>query len=268
MDSQQELIDAAKKEIRALEARAAKLEAEVRELEEELHPFRQDYDNVIQPLVDRLDAVKAAIEELEREVAAADGAAPQADAVPGWTPPPEYVPMWEQYQRAWRSEAADDLPQTKVRPRMDADGDEAKLKQLYRKLARRFHPDLADEDNRERYTHLMSLINEAYGNHDLDALRALDEQPDGASVEAPLSVLTLRQLNRQRAELRDKIDQLRAERNDLLHGELMNLKVQAALARGQGRDLLREMADDLRRDFTEHMAKLDALRLRNNEHAG
>ena len=60
----------------------------------------------------------------------------------------------------------------------------ALLKQLYRRLARRFHPDLVlDETDRAYRTDMMMAINAAYAAGDLDALERLANEPDTISYE-------------------------------------------------------------------------------------
>jgi hypothetical protein len=55
----------------------------------------------------------------------------------------------------------------------------AELKALYRTAARRFHPDLAEDDaDRERRTELMARVNAAYGARDADVLRHILDSPD------------------------------------------------------------------------------------------
>ncbi len=59
--------------------------------------------------------------------------------------------------------------------------DAAELKSLYRRLARRYHPDLArDEDGQVRAANLMVRINALYRAADLAGLRALADQALGA----------------------------------------------------------------------------------------
>ena len=64
----------------------------------------------------------------------------------------------------------------------------AALKQLYRRLARRFHPDLAlDETDRAYRTDLMMAINAAYTAGNLEELERLAQEPDSIS-RAPQSI--------------------------------------------------------------------------------
>ena len=62
---------------------------------------------------------------------------------------------------------------------------EEQIKNLFRELARRFHPDLTSDPEEKKWREeVMTRVNQAYANRDLKALRALAEQPD-RQVDAP-----------------------------------------------------------------------------------
>ncbi len=61
---------------------------------------------------------------------------------------------------------------------------EAELKAIYRRLARRYHPDLArTEDERLQAGHMMARINNLYRARDLERLAALEEQTKGGELD-------------------------------------------------------------------------------------
>jgi len=133
------------------------------------------------------------------------------------------------------------------------------LKRLYRDLARRFHPDLGgDQKERDRRTAIMSQINAAYTAGDLDALQALAD--DSSDPNAPLSALTLRSLRKQLDELDAQIGRLTSERDELLYGATMKLKLDDKLARLKGRDLLAEMRAQMQHEYDVLLAQLDEMR--------
>ncbi len=74
---------------------------------------------------------------------------------------------------------------------------ERKIRDLFRRLAKQYHPDLAsDEDQKKRHEEIMAEINNAYMAKDLEALEALEKtrsNPSGipTSPEAELAHLTL-----------------------------------------------------------------------------
>ncbi len=288
-------IEQLKAEIDQLELVLFKLEAEVLDLERELDDFTAQYDRVIQPLVDRLDIVKGAIEELENPPAPPAGNAP-ADF--GWTPPPGYRSVEEQFRETWKKPAADDstprlesswtpdrdyvpveeqFRRTWRRPPKDKKSSDSsttgktympsgslspdELKRIYRQLVRRYHPDLTtDPAERERRNTLMADINAAYSQQDADALQALANQPDEVSLDQPLAAMQLRQLRQVRDQLTRRIAQLRLNRTELMHSDLMELKIKASLAARENRDLLREMAAQLEQEYSACLRRLDELR--------
>jgi hypothetical protein len=242
---------------------ASKLEAEIADLERELDDFRAQYERVIRPVEGLLDAVKAAIEELEDQWRKAYFA--DAQPLESWTQPGEYESVESQYKRVWGSPSSPPSQQTSADPKpldSEAEGDsEALLKRLFRALARRYHPDYAtDEADRAYRTRLMAMINEAYAAHDTATLQTLMNQDEHVSADVPLAVLHLRDLKQSAAALERRIAALESERSALLHSEMMQLKVEYKLARLKGRELLREMATQLEQDYWEQVAHLDQLR--------
>jgi hypothetical protein len=243
-------------EVARQQAALTELEAEVTELERELVEFQQRYERLLAPVAARLRAVKEAIEELEhrRYMDKLMGAAPPVD---GPAAPTNYIPVEEQYRRAWEKKPVDDVQPVKSR----RPPPESHLKNLYRYLARRFHPDLAgDEADRERRNRLMAMINEAYDNGDADLLRFLSDQPFAADTAESLDMLRLRQLQHTSNDLARRIEEAERARAGLMHNDLMRLKVEEKLARRKGRDLLRDMSEQMEQEYWERVAQLEALR--------
>lgn len=245
------------------QAEASKLEAEIGAMERELVEFNSRYERLIAPARALLDAVQAAIEEIEHQ----RHAALYADARPleSWTQPGDYVPVEEQYERVWGKGAQTPLEQPSAEPRprdSNLDGDpETRLKHLFRALARRYHPDFAvDAADRDYRTRLMAMINEAYAERDVATLQTLMDQPAGVSADVPLAVLRLRDLKQSLDALERRVSSLTADRTALLHSDVMRLKVEQKLAAAQGRDLLGEIADQLEQEYWNQVARLDELR--------
>lgn len=257
MDDIQRQIEQARAEVARHEAKLVKLETEIIELERELDEFRQRYNRVIQPITNRLQAVKDALAEMEKRRRAAD------DEAQPYTPPPGYEPIDEQYRRA--QEARYENHEFSHRKPKRSENDEARLKNLYRQLARKFHPDFAQDDaDREHRTRLMVMINDAYTQRDWEALRALEEATAAnpqTAAQVPLAALHLRQLRRQCGELATQVADLEYQRSTLLHNNLMDLKIEEKLAKLHGRDLLREMAGRLENEYRYYMTRLDQLRV-------
>jgi DNA repair exonuclease SbcCD ATPase subunit len=252
----QEKIDQLRTEIQRREGELVRIQAEVTKLGRELDEFQERYDRIVGVAQTRLDAVKAAIEELneERRLSQIGDTNPLRSS---WVPPDDYVPVEEQYRRAWTkpSPSASQPPSSSyVEDRTDI------VKRIYRDLARRFHPDLASNDaERARRTEIMNHINEAYQAQDLETLELVAAQKD-AKDDSPLAALTLRQLRKKRDSLLDEIEELKRERDSLNNNKMMRLKSEEKMAKMRGRDLLRDMAQEIDTEYFRQMQRLDDLR--------
>lgn len=252
-------------ELRALHAEieqkqetVARLEQERTDLELELAAFEVAYDAEVKPLQDELDAVNRHIEEyearhqlvrlygnqlgpiqLEAEVDLRLG----KSSTPTLTQdaPGAYLrDKWENVPPAVMADAA-----TK-----------SELKSLYRELAKRFHPDLAAEGpEREARTAHMAEINDAYARGDLASLRRAASE-SGSQPKLPP---TLAELLAERDRLDALIVKLRQDIAELNRDPLMVLKIDAALARHSGHDLLAEMAIGVHVKLVERRGTLERL---------
>jgi hypothetical protein len=129
-------------------------------------------------------------------------------------------------------------------PRLSSD-EQKEMKDLYRRLAKAFHPDLAqNESDRENGARLMAEINDAYARGDVAHLRLIAEreQPFAADANEILSQ-RIERLTRQRAVLDETIARLQEQLRRLENSEFALLKREAAAS---GRDLLSEIAAKLK----------------------
>lgn len=143
----------------------------------------------------------------------------------------------------------------------------AELRQLYRQLARRFHPDLAlDEEARARRTVVMMSINAAYSAGDLGQLKQIALEPDislGIVLsDEELAVSLAREIERCRRRLAEIENELAALER---HESTMLLR-RSERAAAEGRDLLDELAQDLRRRISEKMVERDVLQTQLEEY--
>lgn len=134
------------------------------------------------------------------------------------------------------------------------------LQNLYRKLAKRYHPDKAiDTKEQDRREQLMPLINRAYHEHDLQTLERLSLgqtepgicEKTAAEKRAGLQA-ELRSLNRAASELRLEINRLKT-------GRTYQLKQQVENAKKAGTDLLSGLAKDLERKVKASRSRLASL---------
>ncbi len=135
------------------------------------------------------------------------------------------------------------------------------IKELYRKLARRYHPDLAGEQADQNRLHAQMVeINRMYAQGNLRGLMNLAgltlpfwrDIPESKPVKAPLPEDDLAGTLAELSRARDEINQLR-----WLPSVQLSLKVK--LRRHEGRDLLKEMAADLRYRLQRKQAMRDYL---------
>ncbi|MFN8373371.1 MAG: hypothetical protein U0694_10925 [Anaerolineae bacterium] len=272
MEDARQQIAALKTEISQFQGKLTTLETDITELQRELDEFRQRYDKVVRPVARRLEVALDAIEELRKERHLRSHVQHVRPMESSWSPPPDYVPVETQFYKVWiepkQNPAFFDpppppAPKTVITPNADP---RTSLKKLYRLLARRYHPDFALDDADRLYRNrMMVLINDAYAEKDLDALVALADKDGVASPEIPLTVLHLRRLEAERNELAWQCSRLQGKYDDLLHCEMMRLKIDAALAQSRGRDLLQEMADRMEDEYWDCMARLDDLRRAVND---
>ncbi|MCX5846265.1 MAG: J domain-containing protein [Deltaproteobacteria bacterium] len=122
------------------------------------------------------------------------------------------------------------------------------LKQLYRDLAKKVHPDLApDEQARERRHRFMQEINKAYAERNEERLRSLlnewESSPDSVSGEGTGAELI--RIIRQLALVRARIEAIGKEMETLKETELYSLKLRVDEAQDAGRELLSEMAHEV-----------------------
>ena len=119
------------------------------------------------------------------------------------------------------------------------------LRNLYREVARRIHPDLATDDaDRAKRQKLMAEANHAYENGDEAKLRAILEEYEsspesvlgqGTGVDLVRIIRKIAQVKRRLVQIQTEIEQVRAS-------DLFNLKMKVDEGSKQGRDVLNEMA--------------------------
>ena len=135
------------------------------------------------------------------------------------------------------------------------------LQNLYRKLAKRFHPDKAEHpEEQNRREQLMPLINRAYHEQDVDILKRLSIGETDFAIDSEQTIAEkrkrlhteLRSLNRATAELRSEINRVKA-------GRTYRLKEQVESAEKNGSDLLTTLAADLKRKVQSSRAQLERL---------
>lgn len=136
------------------------------------------------------------------------------------------------------------------------------IQELYRKLAKKVHPDLAvDEEDRRRRTSIMAEVNRAYSEGDIDRLQAIlreweagPEAIEGEGVAARL-VRTIRMI----ARVRDRLKEIESEMELLIQSDIHELRFRVEEAARDGRDLIEEMAGEVSKEISKARDHLNTL---------
>jgi hypothetical protein len=111
------------------------------------------------------------------------------------------------------------------------------LKKLFRELCRKFHPDLTtDEAEKRRRTGLMQEINAAFAAGDEDRLREILAGAAGDDSLGDGVVAELIRIIRKIAAIRDRIEKVASEIENLENGDLAQLRQQIEEAEDEGED--------------------------------
>ena len=154
------------------------------------------------------------------------------------------------------ADASEPLPQEERPPKAKS----KRLQNVYRKLAKRYHPDKAvDTEEAERREQLMPLINRAYREQDLQTLERLSLGETAFHVDPKTAVEKRAALQSELRELNRAASQLRLEINRLKTGRTYQLKQQVEKAKETGGDLLTGLAKDLERRVKASRADLARL---------
>lgn len=245
-------------QLRQAQEALASAEAELATLQSELEQFEKQVDALLGPLLDQLSALDAEVQALTSQLIDLREARLFGNNRASYTGPYfAHLPdptVAEEENRSTQPFAS--APAGEVAP---TPGDpQAELKSLYRKLARRYHPDLARSDTeRILNTEQMTVVNQAYATGDLRTLRSLagvfmpSTLPDYLRPGLPQSELE---------QVQARLRQVQAQINHLETLPIIRLSLEAKLARRQGRSLLAEMIIDLRRKLARKTAERDYLR--------
>ena len=134
------------------------------------------------------------------------------------------------------------------------------LKTLFREVAKRIHPDFAnDEAEQKHFTLLMTRANQAYSRGDAETLqRMLDDHLEvNAAVADEGDGVTLLRLVRQVQHAERDIAALDRECHTLLSSEIGQLYSSAEAAAREDRDLLAELAASLRQRIVDAQYRLE-----------
>ena len=257
----------AEQELQATLSEIKSAEAELDELKLQLRRFEAQVDSRLGSLLDELS-------ELNAETSTLDGKLRRIreERLYG----SDLMQYLDGAPQPTRSLNLDDLPPVElaqrktvqahaIRPGIPADQTVTDIKGLYRKLARRYHPDLARNDaDRAQSNDQMKEINRAYTAGDLPALMRLAgmSTPYGAGFgQPPLQPETFpKQAPTELEAAQRKLRELRQQIIRLGSLPIVKLSLDIKLARHQGRDLLGELRAELQYKVARKLAERDYLR--------
>ncbi len=254
-------------ELQAALSEIKSAEAELDELKQQLRRFEAQVDNHLGSLLDELSELNADTTSLDGKLRRI-----REERMFG----SDLMQYLDGAPQPTRSINLEDLPPAElvqrnavqahaIRPDNPADQSVPDIKVLYRKLARRYHPDLAGNDaDRAQSNDQMKEINRAYAAGDLPALMRLAGvstsykagfgllplQPETFPKPSPTQ---LEAAQRNLRELRQQIIQLGSL-------SMVKLSLDIKLARHQGRDLLGEIKAELQYKVARKLAERDYLR--------
>lgn len=235
----------------AIEVRKRKIadrQTELATLNDALSRFARDVLGEVDLLFEEIAGVRAEIADQQRRLAVLRNEPPPEDD------PEELTDAGPPGDSAW--ESAFEEEQAPSRHRLAA-VDEAEARRLYRDLAKRHHPDLAqDDEERQRRAALMLRVNAAFRDRDLDALRALHRAAIPAAPGDARSLADrLGWATREIARLNAILAALTAE-----HAAVLASDAHALWRRHEiGEDVVEALEAQLRAQLTAHRARLAEL---------
>jgi dihydropteroate synthase len=137
----------------------------------------------------------------------------------------------------------------------------AELKQLFRTLAKRFHPDLVtDPEEKRRREKVMAQVNDAYAAQNLATMKKLAQKPDRPEVPADKTREQIMvDLKAEIVRLDRVILALDRQLQDLINSHTVRLMLEVSIAERNGRNLLAEMAADIQADIARLEVELASL---------
>jgi hypothetical protein len=219
-------------EFELLSKELAEKESELSTLEERLSLFEGKYARSVGVLFAELD-------ELEREI---------ARELLRLNPQEEYRRGFQKAERKAKKsrDAVDEkVAQSDRKPFEPSD----ELRDLFRKVARAIHPDLAADPRERAFRNtLMARANEAYRRGDIQGLKQIMdewENRDKRPYPEQAELIKVDQLEQILRQIRLRINTIEARISELEGSELYQLMLKVEMAELEGLDLLGEMARGL-----------------------
>ena len=250
------------------EEEAADLSFQVQDLKIKLDLFLGEYNSRVGKFYVDLDRIKLKIKEYqyriktvyEKKLSEEELKAIEEDLKETFSEQRQRIKNLEEEAAESTNDYRSHIEEEKKKKPIEKKAEE-ELKKLFRKLAYKYHPDRAkNEQERQKYQDIMAKINEAYKNGDLKTLRKYmkqAEREEKIAKETPSEKLT-----RLKGEFKDIlgiITKLKEELEGLKVSETYKLRKKVNTAKKDGRDLLQKLANDLKREIEENQEILNEL---------
>lgn len=227
----------------ALEADLAQRELDLATLRAELQTFEARYLREVGVLYAELDEIEAQIAEIQARLNPQDQQAHEQAAK----------------ARAQAQESAQAAGATLKSGEQQEFTASESLKKLYRDVAKSIHPDLAtDQVERIRRERLMAEANQAYAEGDEAKLQAIlrewESSPESVKGEGVGAELI--RVIRKVAQVEERLRVIKHEIADLKVSDLHQLKARVEEAENEGRELLAEMASQVKQQIAEARRRL------------
>jgi len=229
----------------------ARLTSRVERLKKELLHIKQNYEVEIGKLYLELDQIDFAIFETRKLKDMMERGFSQAEA--------EKILRGKEADPKWKKESRGKKREDQgldIGLRLSSEEEEKELKNLWRKLAYRFHP-----DRRGGSEDIMKQINKAYSERDLESLRLIDEEKY-PEIAFDVQSYDLTYLSKKLKELEKIIDRLMQKYKAFRKSEWFLWKTKLAKIDKNKGNLFKEVARKL--ESTIIQRKRELARLKNS----
>ncbi|MEE9513369.1 MAG: J domain-containing protein, partial [Anaerolineales bacterium] len=218
----------------------------------DLERFEREYEVQVGTLQQRLISLEAEVEQARLRAAHRAQWGDRADT------PDFNADSAEQFRRTWAPREKLSEPPL---PEPVSEETKAELKQLFRALAKRFHPDLVtDPEEKRRREKVMAQVNDAYAAQNLSAMKKLAQKPDRPEEPATKTrEQIVVDLKAEIVRLDRVILALNRQLQDLINSHTVRLMLEVSIAERNGSNLLAEMAADIRTDIARLEVELASI---------
>ncbi len=233
----------------ALEMQLAERQERIAQLEFEFSDTRADLARFENELERRLGHLQTRVRDLEDEInRASHQAARQAQWGDRLREEDGPVDVEEQYRKSWTSSGKPPKPAPKKPPSEESLEEQ---KNIFRQLAKRFHPDLVTNPDEKRWREkVMAEINQAYADRDLNALQKIIDRPERVvTPQEKTRDQIMAELELEIRRLDGVIITLDRSLQQLINSHTVQLMLEVSIASRAGGDLIGEMAADLRAEI-------------------